>query len=489
MTAREQDSSTSTARAATRVPEALRAVLRSEAPRPGECWLVAFSGGPDSAALATGLAEVAPEAGLAIVLAHVDHRIDSGSGERARRAARLAERIGLPFRCLEVDVPAQRMPRESPEAGARRLRYAALEALRVELGATRVVTAHQRDDQVETVLLRLLRRAPVEALGGIEARREGLLRPLLEIERTEIGRFLGQRELESIEDPTNSDLRIPRNRLRRAVLPGLEATEPGLSEALLDLARRSASTGRHLERIFRRAFGLPAEKPPGGEPPPVVAHDRLLALPPTLRLPALRCLIRNHYSDRLPSRASLEQFLEQIERRPATARLPLPLGRAGAQSLVVLAGAVQLEPAESRIPSFSYTFSTPGEVELPELGLKLRIRRSPVEPWMFRGHPRRVGFSAGSGSATVRCRRPGDRMRPLGSPGTRKVKDLLIDRRVPAAKRDRLPVLEIGGRIVWVAGVALDERFRLAGDGDCWLAELEPLEAASSRGEVERNGQ
>jgi tRNA(Ile)-lysidine synthase len=112
-------------------------------------------------------------------------------------------------------------------------------------------------------------------------------------------------------------------------------------------------------------------------------------------------------------------------------------------------------------------------VEVPEIGVTVRIRREPVAPWMFRGSPRRAALALppdverAAGTSTgaqvvVRSRRPGDRLRPLGAPGTRKLKDVLIDRGVPRRERDRLPLLCVGGRIAWVPGVTVDEAFRLS---------------------------
>ena len=440
---------------------------------------MAFSGGPDSTALAAALARLAPAAGLEILLAHVDHGIDSGSTERAHRAAALALRLGLPLRTIEIDVPARRGKGESPEAAARRLRYAALEELRAELGATRILTAHHRDDQVETVLLRLLRGAPLESLGGIEARRGHLLRPLLGVSRAEIERFLAEMELEPIADPTNADLSLPRNFVRHALLPRLRESEPGLEETLLGLASRSSRLRARLEKEFARRLDLGD----GGE------RDHLLGLPEPLRVPALRWLLHERLGvERLPSFPSMKSFLLLLERKGAPPPLSLPRAQGDFRALVAHGRRLVLETPESRIPPFSYTFSIPGEAELPELGLRLRIRRSPVEPWMLRGDPRRAGFTADGGPATVRNRRPGDRLRPLGSPGTRKLKELLVDRRVPARERDRLPIVEIGGRIAWVPGVALDEAFRLAGDRECWLAELESAADPGRAGTGERKG-
>lgn len=116
---------------------------------------------------------------------------------------------------------------------------------------------------------------------------------------------------------------------------------------------------------------------------------------------------------------------------------------------------------------------------IPELAVALSMRRAPVAPWMFRGEPTRaaLAFSGEDGSVvTVRSRRPGDRLRPLGAPGVRKLKDVLIDHRVPRERRDQLPLVEIDGRIAWVPGVTIDEAFRLGpGSSLVWVVEVLPL--------------
>jgi tRNA(Ile)-lysidine synthase len=448
---------------------------------------VAFSGGPDSTALAAALAPLAVEAGLALELVHLDHRIDTDSAARATRAAEIASELGLPFRLEIRDVPGRRRRGESLEVAARRLRYRVLEEVRATTGATRILTAHQRDDQVETVLLRLQRGSPVESLAGIPERRGAILRPLLEIRRAPIDRFLVDLGLEPIEDPTNRDLSIPRNRVRHQLLPHLRETAPDIDDLLLALARRAEGASLALSRRFRdhhgetsMAEGMPAE--------------RLLALPGVLRSRALRWLLERAGARALPSFPAMEAFLSCLstddsarlewadwpdrsdgQAPPAGgshSRLRLAARDGGGRRLVVLSR------IESRPAPFSYTSLIPGEVELPELGLRFRIRRSGVEEWMRLGDPKRAALAVPDGSvipvATVRSRKPGDRLRPLGGPGERKLKELLIDRKVPAERRDRLPILEIGGRIAWVPGITIDEAFRLRGESECWVAELEP---------------
>ncbi|MGD2116149.1 MAG: tRNA lysidine(34) synthetase TilS, partial [Acidobacteriota bacterium] len=153
--------------------------------------------------------------------------------------------------------------------------------------------------------------------------------------------------------------------------------------------------------------------------------------------------------------------------------------------LLVLRAADPPEP-----PRFSYTLRVPGEVEIPELGLRMRVRSAPVTGWMFRGSAWRAALAlpfglrgvdpaTGTGdrapALTVRTRRPGDRIHPLGAPGSRKLKDLLIDRRIPRSRRDRIPLLCLGDRIAWVPGVTVDEAFRVPpGAERTWIAEVVP---------------
>lgn len=589
----------------------LALALDREDPEPGERWLVAFSGGPDSLALAAGLAPLAAARGVRLELVHVDHRIDPGSTGRATRAGELAGVLGLPIHLARLDVPALRRTGESLEVAARRVRYGGLEQLRRQLGARRILTAHQRDDQVETVLLRLLRGGPVESLAGIPERRGAIWRPLLAVPRAEIERFLAAAGLDAIEDPTNRDPAMARNLVRHHLLPRLRAEDPGIDALLLALGRRAAALAARLDTLFAerlegkgqgsfverqrlkaetktsiegedrvggRSWGVGAPAEAGGHgrsttvgasaeagalgrsmahgrspavaaPAAAGAPDRtperprqlesptsartasfpsteslrlglglglgsvpgwdldpggggpagdrfsleaaeLLALPAELRVRALRWRLAAAGLDRLPSRAASEGFVARLA-RGERARLVWRVGEGagGAWELRAAGGWLRLErrvaAAESRAAAFSYTFRVPGEVELPELGLRFRIRHSQVEGWMFHGDPRRAALAlsgsafTGSGAkrATVRSRRPGDRLRPLGGPGERKLKELLIDRRIPAGRRDRLPILEIGGRIAWVPGVTIDEAFRLRpGAAECLVAELEPFD-------------
>ena len=111
----------------------------------------------------------------------------------------------------------------------------------------------------------------------------------------------------------------------------------------------------------------------------------------------------------------------------------------------------------------------------PEVSVRMRLCRRAVEPWMFRGSPYRAGLAlplTEGDRVTIRNRRPGDRIHPLGADGSRRLKEVLIDRRVPRTARERLPLLCVGERIAWVPGIAIEQRYRLTGHATAWVAEV-----------------
>jgi tRNA(Ile)-lysidine synthase len=254
--------------------------------------LIAFSGGPDSLALLLAASRLARRFSFAVHAAHLDHRLDPGSAARAAAAGALAERLGVPFLCRRLEGGGPE--KESREAYARRERYLFLEEAAREVGARWVATAHHADDQAETVLLRLLFGSGLEGLGGIAARRplsdDGaveLLRPLLGLRRGELRRAVALAGLEPVDDPTNGDLAVPRNRVRHAVLPRLAPEAGGGDELVARLGRLAAAGKNAAEKVASAlTFALGAEPTAAGarlkrnefERLPVILHGPALSL-------------------------------------------------------------------------------------------------------------------------------------------------------------------------------------------------------------------
>lgn len=210
-----------------------RAVLAHELIEPRACVLVACSGGPDSTALLLALHELAPVLDAELCVIHVDHGLREGSAAEAEPVAALAARLGRP--CHRARAHVGQGPGGLQER-ARSARYACLEEAATALGCARIAVGHTRTDQAETVLHRLVRGAGLEGLGAIPPRRGRVIRPLLEVGRADVLAFLRERGESWLEDPSNERPEFLRVRLRREILPALDALVPGVEERLAALA-------------------------------------------------------------------------------------------------------------------------------------------------------------------------------------------------------------------------------------------------------------
>lgn len=271
------------------VRSAVRAELADVAP--GALVLVACSGGADSLALAAATAFVAPRAGLRAGAVVVDHGLQHGSDEVARRAAEQCRGLALdPVEVVRVDVPGSGAG--GPESAARSARYAALDDAAQRLGAVVVLLGHTRDDQAETVLLALARGSGGRSLSGMAHRRGRLRRPFLGLPRRTTEEVCSALDLEPWHDPTNrpGDGRSPlRSRVRHDVLPVLrEVLGPGVTEALArtaDQLREDADLLDHLAaQVLREARGAAAADLD-------LDVEVLLAAPSPLRRRALRAAL------------------------------------------------------------------------------------------------------------------------------------------------------------------------------------------------------
>ena len=201
---------------------------------PGEHVLIACSGGPDSTALLDALARLGPPRDWHLAVAHVDHGLRDGSAAEAGLVSRLAAERGLAFRALSVRVA----PGGSLQDRARTARHAALRAEAARVGAGVIALGHTADDQAETVLMRALAGASPRGLPAMAERERGLVRPLLRVWREATVAYCAALGIEPLDDPSNSDPRFLRSRVRHQVIPALEAVFPGARRRLVVLAER-----------------------------------------------------------------------------------------------------------------------------------------------------------------------------------------------------------------------------------------------------------
>jgi tRNA(Ile)-lysidine synthase len=426
---------------------------------------VALSGGPDSVALAWVLRELEAHARWRLAgLIHVHHGLRGASADADEAFCRaLAARFGLPIHVAHVDVAALARDRHvSVETAGRQARYAAFEIAAAEMQASVVATGHTLDDQAETVLLRLLRGAGGRGLSGIRPRRGPYVRPLIDCRRALVVEYLAERGEPSRQDLSNRDVSIPRNRVRRALLPIVDAHWRGGVAALARFAELAADDEACLMDFAGRTGALQVdeqgervqvEAPAVNMLPAALARRVIRGAieaaggTPSLRdVEAIRRLAR---ADKTGGRLDLSQLT--VERQGST----LSFERAGHAS----AGAASLATGPRPL-------AVPGEVTLSETGATIRASvqkgaEAAAVP-VLSGQTALLQADALPRPLAVRYRRPGDRLRPLGAPGSRKLQDWFVDRKVPRRTRDRVPlVVDARDRIVWVAGFTIAHEYRV----------------------------
>ncbi len=243
----------------------------------GDHVLVACSGGPDSVALVHVLHGLRNEIGVTLGVASVDHGLRPESADEVEQVGAFAASLGLPFDSRRVRVPRSEA---SLQAAARRLRYEALCVIAAERGAEPIAVGHTQDDQAETVLARVLRGSGLRGLAGISPRRDdGVIRPLLDCQRSETLDYCRSRGLPFLSDPSNHQRAFERVRIRQEVLPVLQAEDPRVVEHLCALADEAAAVDAYLDER------LPATPSPGAR---AVAVEPILELPAPLRARWLR---------------------------------------------------------------------------------------------------------------------------------------------------------------------------------------------------------
>jgi tRNA(Ile)-lysidine synthase len=391
--------------------------------------IVGYSGGLDSHALLHLLAtNRACWPGRTLAAVYVDHGLQTASVRWGEHCARTCHELDIPFRVLRID--ARPLPGESPEAAARRTRYAAL-AAELEPDAA-LLTAHHRDDQVETLLLQLLRGAGPHGLAAMPTTsRLGpgwLLRPLLEVDRSELLDYALKHGLRWIEDVSNADTRFDRNYLRQRILPLLRERWPAVGRNLARSAQWCAETANWLDADADADLAR-------------VAAQR----PDTLHIPALRELSEPRQRNALrrwlrrlglpvPDAQQLRHILHDAltaarDRQPCI-RWPGGEVRRYRDTLYALPPLVTHDARQT----FIWRHETNGypPLDLPGLGT-LRLLAT------F-GEGLRAETLAGA-ALTIRFRQGGERFRPVGRHHSQELKKLLQEAGIPPWKRDRLPLI------------------------------------------------
>lgn len=448
--------------------------------QPQDAVLVGVSGGPDSVALLHALVALGSDLQLRLGIAHLNHglRQEASDGD-AEFVSSLGQWRELPVHSETVDAKAyQQRHRLSPEEAGRRLRYRFYRKIAARGNYAKLALGHHADDNAESILMHVLRGTGPLGLAGIPPVRDGwIIRPLIQVRRSEILEFLNQNKFAYAIDASNQDVRYLRNHIRHHLMPYLEKNyHPKISDALNRLGRIARDEENWQEALLEplMASTVLSETPDHIEfsieklaPVHVAAKRRIIR----------KAVVKLRGSVQPAAFSHIDAVVALIENGPSSGSLDLPAGlvvcRNGDRLVISQQGSrAKRTPGK---PGFTPNFHGP-HFEYPigasettlraqEIGICIQFTQIPVpEPSALSAAGQQVAFfdmGRISFPLVLRNVRPGDRFVPLGAGGTQKLKKYFINNKIPRDRRRECPVLVSGEKIIWLVGHRIDDSVKV----------------------------
>ena len=406
----------------------LSMLRRYERVQPGDQVICAVSGGADSVALMYAMKLLAEKLDIRVSAAHFNHGLrgaESDGDEAFVRA--LCDRLDIPLYVGSGNVVPGK---KGLEAAARNARYDFLRSL-----PGKIATAHTADDNAETMLMHLVRGTGLKGLGGISPVNGNVIRPMLQITRREVEAFLQENCLRYVTDSSNNTDRFLRNRLRHHVIPLLQKENPRIGENLSAAALRLREDAQFLDQL--------------AEDNTTADVSDLRQLPEALRLRVLGNLLKK-WGVPEPEAEHICLLDKLVFSPKPSAKAEFPGG------ITITRNYGNLEKGGQTAPLETVVLQCPGEVELPQINLRITCR-----PAEYICNEKERFTATPAGSMVIRSRYPGDVMRCSG--GTKKLKELFIDSKIPAAQRQLTPVVADDLGVLGVYGFGANKD-RLAAD-------------------------
>lgn len=429
--------------------------------------VVAVSGGPDSVCLLHILHQLKTSLKIKLHIAHLNHMLRGASSDGdARYVEKLGRSLKIPVTVEAQDVDAYRKEHKlSLEEAAREVRYAFFARMAESVGADCIALGHTEDDQVETVLMHLVRGSGLAGLRGMSPvshivrsgrARLRVVRPLLEVSRKETEDYCLAYNLKPRTDATNFSLDYTRNRFRHELVPMLRESNSNVGVAIRRVTRTAADDLSFIENEVAKVWSDAVCVNPVGI---TINTAAVLALHPALQRHLLRRVMSEALGDLVDIEAiHIESMLEAL-RKPAGRQISLPRGLTfyvSYDTCLLAEDAADICP----LPEIKGTrrLKVPGVTLLPGWRVKAHI----IKPGEWaEGFTASIDLDASGKKLTVRSRRPGDRFQPLGMSNMKKLQDFMVDARIPSTWRDRVPLVCSTDDIVWVAGWRISDAVKI----------------------------
>ena len=439
--------------------------------------LVGVSGGLDSVSLLRYLLSLKEEYNLSIYIAHLNHMLRGKESDKdAGFVKKIAEELKLSYKIENYDInECYKNNSLTLEETAREIRYKFYLRTAKIFKANKIALGHNADDQVETILMRLIRGCGLEGLKGIPPVRKSIIRPLIECARGDIEEYCRKYKLKYRMDLTNKKPIYFRNKIRLELLPILSEEYNGnIKDNLLKLGDIVSEVSEYLKRKTEAAFRDVIKKENTGKL--IVDLEKLNILPLALKRRIIRKTIKivkgNLYNI---SFKHIHQIIQLTDRQSGEKKIDLPEGlkiKKRYNDLIIFKKKQVAEDEKNSSLNWEYRLPTPGKEKIVSLGITIEIKvlnSSEIKPLEFYKRKKFtseftefIDFNKVKFPIKIRNKRFGDKFFPINMKGVKKVKKFFIDRKIPKDKRNMIPLLvDDEGKIIWIIGLRLDNRVKI----------------------------
>ncbi len=419
--------------------------------------LAAVSGGPDSMAMIHCLYRLRSYFGFRLLVAHVNHGV---RGEFAKRDQEFVEvvskELGLQYYTTNVDMAAYgREHKMTSEEAGRLLRYGFFRDILEQNGGGRIAVAHNKNDQAETVLHRIIRGTGLDGIRAMSIKSGDIIRPLINITRGEIESFIEENSIDTVEDHTNLETVYTRNKIRLELLPYLRDNfNPNIIDSLYRLSEIAQSDLSILEREMEKKYNLVVKKSTNNSI--IFKGDIFSKEDEGSGKRLIRMAIQNLLGDlngfgEVHFQSVVDLFSSGITGKS------LDIGRGlsaevSYNDFIIQIAHVQMDKLEEAKLRY-------GENRLKSWGIVIIVEKADESPEKKSRNEIHVDEDKIQGSLIIRQRRDGDRVSPVGMKGTKKIKDIFIDNKVPRKTRNITPIIADGKGIIWIPGQAVSRDY------------------------------
>ena len=411
---------------------------------PGDRVLIGLSGGADSVCMTHILYTLRNRLKIELFAAHLNHGIRGEEADRDESFVRnYTEKMGIPFFVKHVDIPGDAKKLGiSEELCGRNARYDFFETLAKQHGISKIATAHNKNDQAETILMNFIRGASIQGLCGIPVRRGNIIRPILDLTRTEILEYLHKQGQDFVTDSTNNEEDYTRNKIRLNLLPEIQKNfNPNFVESAVRNGQNIRQDKEFLEQIAEDAYRKCVTD--GKADVQLLRHEHI-----SIRRRILYKMLVEQIGASDVSAFYIEHMDELLTAGKTGNRIDLPRNTEAA----IEYGRFTVRKKQSGPLDFAYRLTVGCTTEIPELGISVSLEKT--------DHAGKEVFTFPAGAEIIlRNRRNGDVFYPEGMQGKKKLKDYFIDEKISREQRKKIGILTVDGEIACLVGKRRDRRF------------------------------